>query len=248
MVTWMTTDQRNQRDFNLWFVEFCQWVLQVCPEQSNWIDIGTSKGDTVATMSTINRLGHVLGFEPDVHAFEVCRNRFANTKNVSLYNVACYKNTEAQKYYSGEHLPGYGFIGLSPLLFDKQQAAVLSGMQSNMIRPVVLDNEFRSSLLPVKLIKIDAESSDFPILQGAKQLLEKDRPIVIFEFCGDIGTKAHGYTAEEFFKFFDQLKYKLFTAIDGLDKSFIQSNWSRYTEQLKDIVAVPVEICNEQNI
>ncbi len=248
MVTWMNKEQRNQRDFNLWFVEFCQWVKQVYPGQSNWIDIGTSKGDTVATMSLANQSGFVFGFEPDLHAFEICQRRFSDAKNVLIHNVACYKNTESQKYYSGEHLPGYGFIGLSPLLSDKQQAASLTGMQSSMIKPIVLDNEFESNSLPVKLIKVDAESSDFPILQGARQILKQDRPIVIFEFCGDIGTKAHGYTAEEFFNFFDQLNYKLFTAIGGLDKSFIQSHWSQYTEQLKDIIAIPVEIFNEQNI
>ena len=244
----MTKEQRNQRDFNLWFVEFCQWVKQIYPEKSNWIDIGTSKGDTVATMSSVNRLGFVVGFEPDQYAFDACQHRFANTTNVLIHNVACYKNTESQKYYSGEHLPGYGFIGLSPLLFDKQQTGSLTGMQPSMIKPIVLDSEFESSLLPVKLIKVDAESSDFPILQGATQILKQDRPIVIFEFCGDIGTRAHSYTAEEFFNFFDQLNYKLFTAIDGLDKSFIQAHWSQYTEQLKDIIAIPVEIVNEQNI
>lgn len=242
--------EKNQTGFHVWFEEFCQHVKSLYPEPALWIDVGTSKGGTVEIQSIVNSNGQVVGFEPDPVVFTICNKRHKDKTNVTLYNRACYSTDRIQKYYTSQEEAqfGYGFIGMPPEHAADAAAVIGNGnvdvrtMKPTLITPAVLDQVLHARDLPVRLIKVDAESSDFDVLLGAREILTRDRPVVVFEFCGTIMTRAHGHTINDFFDYFDKLKYKLYTAIEGQDRQFIFDNWNQRTAQLKDIVAVPAEL------
>jgi FkbM family methyltransferase len=246
----MTVAEKNQTGFHVWFEEFCRHVKNIYPESAIWIDVGTSKGGTVEIQSTTNADGQVVGFEPDPTVFAICHQRHQDKTNVTLYNRACYSSDRIQKYYTSQEEAqfGYGFIGMPPEHAADASAVIGNGtvdvktMKPTLVTPAVLDQVLHDRNLPVRLIKVDAESSDFDVLLGAEDILTHDRPVVVFEFCGSIMTRAHGHTIKDFFDYFDKLNYKLFTAIEGQGRQFIFDNWNRRTAQLKDIVAVPVEL------
>jgi Methyltransferase FkbM domain len=44
-----------------------------------------------------------------------------------------------------------------------------------------IDNLYAASALPVRLIKIDVEGYDLPVLEGANAVVAEFRPIIVFE-------------------------------------------------------------------
>ena len=52
----------------------------------------------------------------------------------------------------------------------------------------------------ISLIKIDVEGAELGVLKGAKNLLQRDKPIVIFE-CGMGASDYYGTQPEDVFRF-----------------------------------------------
>ena len=59
----------------------------------------------------------------------------------------------------------------------------------------------------VKLIKLDAEGSEPPVLDGAKALIESDRPAIYIEIF-DTGLAQRGYTRDDIYSRLTAMNYK----------------------------------------
>jgi hypothetical protein len=57
--------------------------------------------------------------------------------------------------------------------------------------------------LKIDLIKIDVEGAELGVLQGAKKILKKNKPLVLFEF-GLGGADVYGTKPEEIFELFSE--------------------------------------------
>jgi hypothetical protein len=55
--------------------------------------------------------------------------------------------------------------------------------------------------LPIDLVKMDVEGAEYQVLLGAKNLLQKNKPLVLFE-CGLGGADVYGTTPEQIFDLF----------------------------------------------
>jgi FkbM family methyltransferase len=63
---------------------------------------------------------------------------------------------------------------------------------------------------PVAFVKLDLEGADFLALQGAKSMMQRCKPIVIFENSRAGAAKSYSYTRDDFTKFFQNLNYQVF--------------------------------------
>lgn len=59
----------------------------------------------------------------------------------------------------------------------------------------------------VRFIKLGVAGAEFDALQGARRILEKDRPLVIFEHGSPASTSRYHYEISDFMKFWDDLGY-----------------------------------------
>ncbi len=75
----------------------------------------------------------------------------------------------------------------------------------------------------MSFIKSDVECGDFHVIQGAKRILRECRPIVIFESGRQYAADMYGYTMSDFFKFFNELDYSLFTFTG---EQFDETTWN----------------------
>ena len=77
---------------------------------------------------------------------------------------------------------------------------------------IEVQTELLDNLIPgdkkMSLIKIDVEGGEFQVLQGARHLLARSRPLVIFE-CGLGGSDFYGTTPDMIFSFFAEQHYAL---------------------------------------
>lgn len=61
----------------------------------------------------------------------------------------------------------------------------------------------------ISFIKLDLEGGEYDALQGSKRILERDRPLVVFEHAGLYRSVCYKYEMQEFELFWSKLDYRL---------------------------------------
>jgi len=114
---------------------------------------------------------HLVAFEPipDTFALLTENVRHAAHANDSLLNCAASERTATV----GMEIPRFP-DGLE----NYYQAHVVSGAAGLTILALSIDS---LALPSVRLVKIDAEGHELPVLQGMRKLVERDHPILIVE-------------------------------------------------------------------
>lgn len=200
------------------------------------VDVGANVGDiTKILLQHIDPdNGRVIAI--DAHPRWLEKFAFANHPRVEKHNLACYSYACEKKFVAEDQLTGSGYIGLSPnktyLNVDK--------LTSSMIKCDTLDNIITTNN-KISFIKIDAESADFEVLLGSKNILTKNRPFVVFEFSGQILERAHGRSRKDFFDFFKTHQYNLYSVGQGFSQDYLAQSWDNFNLETQDILAVPQE-------
>lgn len=86
----------------------------------------------------------------------------------------------------------------------------------------------------VDLIKIDVEGSEWAVLQGALQTIERFRPHVVFEYLAEYVSRGEG-SPEKFEQYFQRQNYRLFSVGRNWAEEIDGPNWP----QSANIWAVP---------
>lgn len=174
-----------------------------------------NKGDTVIDVGAhaglhlnkfielVGENGFVLGFEPLPQQFEVLQGAYSSFKNVTLVNKALSNETGEVDFFAVEGSPEESGLKQrknynNPLNARPQKITVSMGK---------LDN-YEDKLKRIDFMKLDTEGSELKILEGAKNLLKKYRPLISIEYGHD-GYSAYGFTSLSLFQFANENKYVL---------------------------------------
>ena len=172
-------------------------------------DIGANCGATALEISgIIGRKGQVFAFEPNPKMFEQCKvieekNLF---KNIKFFDHGI-GSDDAQKPF---------FIDIS----DSSQASTFDILLLGEEKKLRGSHTFLETKAQIKklddldlpspnLLKLDIEGSELEALLGAKRLLARDRPTVIFEFFFNDRDQRFGKRKKELIDFFDNLDYRV---------------------------------------
>jgi FkbM family methyltransferase len=136
------------------------------------VDIGANQGElTAVAAACVGPSGNVVAYEPSPATAEALRTRLAGARHVEIRQCAL-----------------AGRVGNSPFYVDPSKSTS-STLYPDAIGPVrkqvrvavqTLDAEM-VQLPPVDLIKIDAQGAEGRIFEGARRLLKRDKPLLIFE-------------------------------------------------------------------
>jgi FkbM family methyltransferase len=154
------------------FGRLSEWV-----SAGDWvIDIGANIGHyTLKLSSIVGAEGRVLAFEPITATFEVLASNVARSRasNVTLFNTAASDGTTVV----GMDIPSFD-SGM-----DNYYMANISADGGISCLTVAVD----SLNLPnrVGFIKIDAEGHEMHVLAGMRELLMRDKPILVVELSSD---------------------------------------------------------------
>lgn len=106
--------------------------------------------------------------------------------------------------------------------------------------PVTTLDEFCAGrkLAPIGLIKIDTDGHEHKVLEGARQVIAKHRPHVIFE-VGQYVMEEGGITFEWYLEYFDRLGYRLSNISDK--RAITRDNWKRQIPKFGtiDVLSTP---------
>ncbi len=154
------------RKGDTWEGNIAVLIEQFAKKGSIAIDVGAHIGIHTLKMSQcVGSKGAVVAFEPQVKMFaEQLRNLKLNRcKNVISIRKAC-----------GEK---FQFIQMNPI-DPTNEGGTMIGSGGDIAELIPLDS---LHLENVSLIKIDAEEAEYFVLQGAKETILRNKPVILFE-------------------------------------------------------------------
>lgn len=185
-------------------VLFNKLLIPLLPEFKTGVilDVGANIGNHTCFFARYFR--QVIAFEPNPVAYRLLQanlalNRF---KNVILRKVGLSDQTADLTYVQTRgNLGGSGFFEADKTRNDEQ----------SILRVEVGDAEINKLNLsdPIKMIKVDVEGHEFPVLKGLAKTLTEQKPLLMFEI--------HPFGADKRSAIFDYLKdlgYTHFYAVE----------------------------------
>jgi FkbM family methyltransferase len=163
------------------------------------IDVGGFIGDTALIFS--KKGAAVYAFEPQEDAFFCMEyNVFKNSTNIRAINDAVGNGDSV----SVNQDPLNGNPGTRTVKLDE-----------NGKKSIKLDDYFKK-FPTITLIKIDCEGYEPPVIQGAKEIIKKHKPIIICEIYPEMLTRA-GFSKSDIYNPLIELGYKIVTSIGEED-------------------------------
>lgn len=176
----------------------------------NCIDIGCHKGEILDLMLTYAPKGTHYGFEPIPYLFEKLEVKYKGL--ATIYPYALSNKSGTTQFNLVKNAPAYSGI--------KERKYAIKNPEIEKIQvPVKLLDEIIPQDQKINFIKIDVEGGEFGVLKGAKAILKKNQPIVLFE-CGKGGSDYYGTQPNELYDFISkEIGLKMYTL-----KSFIKKS------------------------
>ncbi|MEP7145225.1 MAG: FkbM family methyltransferase [Ferruginibacter sp.] len=168
-----------------------QLIRKYLKKDSNCIDIGANMGHILMEMVAAAPKGKHFAFEPIPDLYASLKKRFSKSTTVLNYALSAEKGTATFNYYP-ERPAVSGFrernkqVGQEPVLLTVQMEKL---------------DDIIPEYLKIDLVKIDVEGAEYEVLQGARKILLKDKPFVLFE-CGLGGADVYGTTPDDIFHLF----------------------------------------------
>ncbi len=186
---------------NIWENDIYQNIFKkYIKENITILDCGTFIGTHTILLSKLNPSNDVIGFEmmPEHYKVLVDNIKLNNLENVLVFNTAL--DEKLGRTQMPDHtyaMSNVNFGGIS----------LLSSKINIKIPTLTLDYilPFVDELKPVQFIKIDVEGYEINVLNGAKELLTKYKPIILIE----ISKGTDKFLGSDIWKFLQGLNYKL---------------------------------------
>lgn len=180
------------------------------------IDVGANIGYyTVLLAKKVGKKGKVYAFEPDSVNFAILeKNIKANKlKNVVAMKVAVgSKNEEKVLYKSEENLGDHR-------LYETLRPSGTS-LDREAIKIIKLDDFIKEPSVAkamegrgVDLIKIDTQGWEPEVVEGAKRIIERDKPIMFFEYS-PASYKVAKLNGKKMIEFLEKIYKKIFLIDD----------------------------------
>lgn len=227
-------------DQKIWLGRFLQYFTGLyCVEKASIIDVGANRGYLSDTMidALIEIETEVVCFEPHPILYQDLVRKYQNKKNVKILPYIAHDKTEtAVAFHYSCQRPSYSHVRFSP-----GHGEPPTDFQRIFVRAIKIDDIMDQLTHPCIFVKIDAEGHDFSVMQGAQNLIERDRPVILFEFCGQLMCDNYNLTAMDWYKFFESKQYRLISPIGLHQENFILSRFKTHCPDLCDLLAIPIE-------
>ena len=164
---------------------------RVIRRDSNCIDIGCHKGEILNVILKLAPEGEHFGFEPIPYLYAQLKKDFAGKATIFPYALA--EKNGKTSFQLVKNAPAYS--GIRKRRYD---------IATPDIEEIEVEMRMLDELIPpeikIDFIKIDVEGGEFGVLKGAKKLLKKSRPVIVFEF-GKGASDYYGTTPADMYAF-----------------------------------------------
>ena len=171
-------------------------------KDDNCIDVGCHKGEILDLMIKYSPKGKHYGFEPIPYLYKKLKIKYKDKANIFPFALSDLNGDTT--FNLVKNAPAYS--GIKKRRYD---------ISKPEIEEINVEMKTLDSIIPsgekVRLVKIDVEGAEFGVIKGAKNLLKKDKPIIIFE-CGKGASDFYGTTPDDLFNYMsNEIGLNIFT-------------------------------------
>jgi FkbM family methyltransferase len=168
-------------------------IKKYIEKTSNCIDIGCHKGEILDLFLKYAVEGKHFAFEPIPDFFHELKTRYKDKCEILPFALGEKNETTVFNYVKND--PAYS--GIKKRRYDIKNPEIEKiDVQVKKLDDVIPKN------ICIDLIKIDVEGAEFMVLKGARKIIQRCKPMIIFEF-GLGASDYYGTTPEDIFTFFD---------------------------------------------
>jgi FkbM family methyltransferase len=175
-------------------------IKKVCNQSSVCIDVGANEGKILAMFIRHCPKAVHYAFEPIPALYFLLKRKYSSAANI--FNIAI-SNTKGKSNFN-HVLTNPAYSGLVKRPYDKIETDETIRVETNMLDNVISVDQ------QITLIKLDIEGGEYNALLGARRIMEKDRPYILFEF-GKPGAEAYHVKADDMFLLLEKHQYNIST-------------------------------------
>jgi FkbM family methyltransferase len=166
------------------------------------IDVGANIGDTIAAFYQKGADNDsLLAIEPNKKFLKYLRCNWKDVSTVTILSVVCSSESMNRNYRVLEK------HGTASVVYDQNGTA----METRSLDDIVEGNPHFTDL---NILKIDTDGHDFEVIAGARIIIERIMPVVLFE-CDAFSNSNYVRDCMETFKFFETVGYNRFLFYDN---------------------------------
>lgn len=170
------------------------------------IDIGTNIGEVLLNLARrVGPTGRAIGFEPNPATYALCVENLALNSGLPA---------EVHPVALGE---SEGELALGrPCASNSGSDRIMAGGRDSVAVPVTTLDDFatQASLEGVDLVKIDVEGFELHVLNGAREVLQRFKPVLFVELS-DANLREQGASASELLRWIEDHGYTSRNAATG---------------------------------
>jgi FkbM family methyltransferase len=207
-----------------WGVEHMNAVIATIPEDGVAIDIGANVGCVTRLLCRSLQRGHVYAFEPAPESFRLL------TRNASAYpNATCVPSAV------GSTSDCVAFSG--PTMRGNLRHICDPGLPGTERVPCMTLSDWcrEQAIARLDFIKIDVEGCEEDVLLPSRDVLERWRPVMVFEFIPELARQRSRFAGEQLFPALKELGY----SIRRLDKAGNDGALNEARDWTNDYLALP---------
>ena len=165
---------------------------------SNCIDVGAHLGSQLSVFLSLAPRGKHIAIEPVPYKAKWLREKFPE---VRVHEVALSDSFGQVSFFINTARTGFSSL-------KRREGEKAENVEQISVEQLPLD-QLVGDGYRADLIKIDVEGWELLVLKGAKRLLARARPTLVFESTDD-GLKASGVTPTDIFEFMRALNYQVY--------------------------------------
>jgi len=181
---------------------------KILRENSNCIDVGANQGEILQMIYQTAPQGKHFAFEPIPHLYQKLKLRFPN---VQIFNDALSDKTGTLSFFHVVSNEAFSGLKKRPYLTKDPE------IEEIKVNVTTLDTVIPDTV-SINLIKIDTEGAEMGVILGAKNLINRTYPIIIFEFEKKAASVYENTNPEFLFDFFTEQRYKISTMKKWLEE------------------------------
>lgn len=179
-----------------------QIIKKILRKGDNCIDVGCHKGAILNLMLKYSPEGRHYAFEPIPYLFKELETHYKNKAKIFPYALS--DSDGETTFQLVKNAPAYS--GIKRRRYDIPNPEIEEiKVEMRTLDGIIPSNE------KINFIKIDVEGGEYGVIKGAKNLLKKNKPVVLFE-CGIGGSDYYGTNPLYLFNFIsDEIGLKIYT-------------------------------------
>jgi FkbM family methyltransferase len=220
---------REWRISKLFETKTTNYVKKFLKQGDSFIDGGANIGYySLMASKLVGQKGSVYAFEPTPATFKrLCDNISLNElQNVKPYQMGLGSDDGELEYF---------ISNINPVNNSFVKSELNSHPGSNVIKVKIarLDTIFPDGIDNLSVIKLDVEGYENEVILGAKNLIQKSRPAIIFEFYYPIVVKRY----KNHNQIFDSLKALGYSEFIEIETGNIVSKYSDLSHTYTNVIA-----------